>query len=127
MSQILNEDSSPPLFSCRCLNAQLVRILCPDYMLACTAFILGVGVKDTCEITKKKRNILLVETLESFVCKTKHSFNLAMDFDRHTLFCNECNDYIYDTELDERVIRSELLSSNITHTKHIAVYLPLYT
>jgi hypothetical protein len=34
-----------------------------------------------------------------------------MDFDRHTLFCYECDDYIYDTELDEKVIRSELISS----------------
>lgn len=45
-----------------------------------------------------------------------HSFlngykKIAMDFDRHSLFCYECKDYIYDTELDEKVIRSELISS----------------
>lgn len=34
-----------------------------------------------------------------------------MDFDRHTLFCNECNDYIYDAEIDDKIIRGELLSS----------------
>lgn len=36
-----------------------------------------------------------------------------MDFDRHTLFCSECNDYIYDVEIDEKIIRSELVSSMI--------------
>lgn len=34
-----------------------------------------------------------------------------MDFDRHTLFCYECNDYVYDTEIDERILRAELFSS----------------
>ncbi|KAI7895802.1 uncharacterized protein EV154DRAFT_493818 [Mucor mucedo] len=37
----------------------------------------------------------------------KHTF--AMDFDRHTLFCYECNDYIYDAEIDEKIVRGELL------------------
>lgn len=40
----------------------------------------------------------------------KHTF--AMDFDRHTLYCYECKDYIYDTELDEKLIRAELLSKS---------------
>lgn len=35
----------------------------------------------------------------------------AMDFDRHTLFCSECNDYIYDVEIDEKIVRSEIVSS----------------
>ncbi|KAI8889191.1 cysteine proteinase [Backusella circina FSU 941] len=30
-----------------------------------------------------------------------------MDFDRHVLFCGECNDYVYDTELDEKIVRYE--------------------
>lgn len=37
-----------------------------------------------------------------------------MDFDRHTLFCRECDDYVYDIEIDERIIRSELVSSKLS-------------
>ncbi|EPB89263.1 hypothetical protein HMPREF1544_03887 [Mucor circinelloides 1006PhL] len=40
----------------------------------------------------------------------KHTF--AMDFDRHTLFCSECNDYIYDVEIDEKIVRSEIVSKS---------------
>lgn len=36
-----------------------------------------------------------------------------MDFDRHSLYCYECKDYIYDTEIDEKIIRAELLSSKL--------------
>lgn len=37
-----------------------------------------------------------------------------MDFDRHTLFCYECNDYVYDAEIEEKVIRAELLTSKFS-------------
>ncbi|KAI8967242.1 hypothetical protein BDF20DRAFT_1004934 [Mycotypha africana] len=35
----------------------------------------------------------------------KHTF--AMDFNRYTLFCSECDDYIYDVELEETIINFE--------------------
>ncbi|ORX47796.1 cysteine proteinase [Hesseltinella vesiculosa] len=34
---------------------------------------------------------------------------LAMDFDRLYLYCADCNDYVYDTEWMEEVVRSERL------------------
>ncbi|KAI8973886.1 hypothetical protein BDB01DRAFT_807992 [Pilobolus umbonatus] len=35
--------------------------------------------------------------------------NFAIDFDRYTLFCYKCNDYVYDLELEENLVRREVL------------------
>ncbi|KAI8094723.1 hypothetical protein BDF21DRAFT_376051 [Thamnidium elegans] len=51
----------------------------------------------------------------------KHTF--AMDFDRHALFCYECNDYVYDAEIEERVIRAELLIKSRKKKQRVQ-YLP---
>ncbi|KAI8058934.1 uncharacterized protein B0P05DRAFT_599889 [Gilbertella persicaria] len=40
----------------------------------------------------------------------KHIF--AMDFDRHTIFCSECDDYVYDIEIDEKIARHELITKS---------------
>ncbi|OBZ81870.1 Ubiquitin carboxyl-terminal hydrolase 22 [Choanephora cucurbitarum] len=39
----------------------------------------------------------------------KHIF--AMEFDRHAIFCSECDDYVYDVEIDEKITRHELMSN----------------
>ncbi|CAO3588838.1 unnamed protein product [Absidia cylindrospora] len=41
----------------------------------------------------------------------KHTF--AMDFTRCMLYCGDCQDYIYDTELMDRVVRLETLKSDL--------------
>lgn len=50
------------------------------------------------------------------------NYFIAMDFDRHTLFCYECNDYIYDTEIDEKITRAELLSSKLICVLNLPVF-----
>lgn len=35
-----------------------------------------------------------------------------MDFDRYTIFCYECNDYVYDLEIDEKITKTEIVSSS---------------
>lgn len=34
---------------------------------------------------------------------------LAMDFARRTLYCRECGDYVYDSELHDRIVIEEIL------------------
>ncbi|KAI8327523.1 hypothetical protein BC941DRAFT_446805 [Chlamydoabsidia padenii] len=41
----------------------------------------------------------------------KHTF--AMDFTRCMLYCGDCQDYIYDTNLMDRVVRMETLKSDL--------------
>ncbi|KAI9304263.1 hypothetical protein BJ944DRAFT_288758 [Cunninghamella echinulata] len=41
----------------------------------------------------------------------KHTF--AMDFSRRLIYCGDCQDYIYDTELTNKVLRLETLKCNI--------------
>jgi hypothetical protein len=35
-----------------------------------------------------------------------------VDFDRHTIFCYECNDYVYDVEINEKITKAEIVSSS---------------
>jgi ubiquitin carboxyl-terminal hydrolase 22/27/51 len=51
-----------------------------------------------------------------------------MDFDRHVLFCGECNDYVYDIELDEKIVRYEKLysSKKINRKREITVIINHY-
>ncbi|CAO3624062.1 unnamed protein product [Mucor fragilis] len=57
--------------------------------------------------------------LKSHQKEKKHTF--AMDFDRHTLFCSECNDYIYDVEIDEKIVRSEIVSKSRKRSSEFTV------
>ncbi|CAO3646302.1 unnamed protein product [Cunninghamella blakesleeana] len=45
----------------------------------------------------------------------KHTF--AMDFSRRLLYCGDCQDYIYDTELMNKVLKLETLKYNIGKQK----------
>ncbi|KAG1431038.1 hypothetical protein G6F59_001478 [Rhizopus arrhizus] len=53
-----------------------------------------------------------------------HFNNMAMDFDRYTIFCYECNDYVYDLEIDEKITKTEIVSSRSRRKKHHAQFTP---
>ncbi|CAO3696100.1 unnamed protein product [Rhizopus stolonifer] len=41
----------------------------------------------------------------------------AMDFDRYTIFCYECNDYVYDLEINEKITKTETASARSKRKK----------
>lgn len=41
----------------------------------------------------------------------------AMDFAHRTIFCNTCEDYVYDTELNDLIVRQETLQVESGHSK----------
>lgn len=41
----------------------------------------------------------------------------AMDFAHRTIFCNTCDDYVYDTELNDLIVRQETLQVESGHSK----------
>lgn len=40
-----------------------------------------------------------------------------MDFAHRTIFCNACEDYVYDTELNDLIVRQETLQVESGHSK----------
>ncbi|KAG1171793.1 hypothetical protein G6F70_002018 [Rhizopus microsporus] len=50
----------------------------------------------------------------------EHCF--AVDFDRHTIFCYECNDYVYDVEINEKITKAEIVSSRSRRKKQRVQY-----
>ncbi|KAG0175128.1 hypothetical protein DFQ30_000611 [Apophysomyces sp. BC1015] len=51
-----------------------------------------------------------------------HTF--AMDFAHRTLYCGECDDYVYDTELNDRIVRQELVRSGKSRRKRARMWEP---
>ncbi|KAI7883276.1 cysteine proteinase [Lichtheimia hyalospora FSU 10163] len=43
--------------------------------------------------------------------------NFAMDFAHRTIFCNTCDDYVYDTELNDLIVRQETLQVESGHKR----------